>query len=146
MRTDINRISEFTTEMELNDKLYDEMEEEFEQELNYLSAEAPEFLADMFESMYFKRRILYLLKNYDLPLKCAIGLYFNSNRLELLDAFRDEYISDEDADAEILKYVLEFGYRTYEQIADPGESACEVLKKVKLYRDIEQEWEENDDE
>ena len=119
MRTDIERIDEMTEEMRLNDRLYNEMCEELDREIEYIAEFEPELIYDEFEKLYFWRRVLSVLENHDLPIKCAVGLSFLSNRLEVLSSLRDLYIADEDSEAEIFKYILEIGYKAYDELTEP---------------------------
>ena len=119
MRTDIDRINEVTEEMRLNDRLYNEMREELDREIKYIVEFEPDLLFDEFETLYFWRRVLSVLENHDLPFKCAVGLSFFSDKLEMLSSLRDSYIADEDSEAEIFKYILEIGYKAYDELADP---------------------------
>ena len=146
MRTDINKIDKVTEEMRLNDIVFSEMMDELDREIESISEHTPGSLPCRFESLYFKRRIISVLANHDLPFKCAIGLYFMDNKLELLDAFHEEYIADEDTESEIFKYILEFGYQLYDGIACVGETVEEVYENVKHYREFVKEGEIEDDE
>lgn len=119
MRTDIDRINEVTEEMRLNDRLYNEMREELDREIKYIVEFEPDLLFDEFETLYFWRRVLSVLENHDLPFKCAVGLSFFGDKLEMLSSLRDSYIADEDSEAEIFKYILEIGYKAYDELADP---------------------------
>ena len=120
MRTDIERIDEVTEEMRLNDRLYNEMREELDREIEYIAELEPELLFDEFETLYFWRRVLSVLENHDLPFKCAVGLSFFSDKLEVLSELRESYIADEDSEAEIFKYILEIGYKAYDELTEPG--------------------------
>lgn len=119
MRTDIERIDEVTEEMRLNDRLYNEMREELDREIEYIAELEPELLFDEFETLYFWRRVLSVLENHDLPFKCAVGLSFFSDKLEVLSELRELYIADEDSEAEIFKYILEIGYKAYDELTEP---------------------------
>ena len=80
MRTDIERIGEATKEMRLNDRLYNEMREELDREIEYIAEFEPELLYNEFETLYFWRRVLSVLENHDLPFQCAVGLSFYRDR------------------------------------------------------------------
>lgn len=122
MRTDMKKTNEVTEEMRLNDRLYNEMREELDREIEYIAEFDPELLYDEFEMLYFWRRVLSVLENHDLPIKCAVGLSFLSDKLEVLSSLRDLYISDEDSDAEIFKYILEIGYKAYDELTESEDS------------------------
>ena len=119
MRTDIERIVGVTEEMKLNDRLYREMCEELDRRIEFIAEFAPKLLCGEFETLYFWRRVLSVLKNHDLPFHCAVGLFFLSNRLEVLSSLRHSYIDDEDDEAEIFKYILEVGYKAYDELTEP---------------------------
>lgn len=81
MRTDINKIDDITPEMELNDRLYEELQDEFDNFVidfycNDYDYEDDDEISYDFEDLYFMRRVLSTLRNHDLPLKAAIGLFF----------------------------------------------------------------------
>ncbi len=104
--------------MRLNDRLYDEMREELDREIEYIAKIEPELLYNKFEMLYFWRRVLSVLGNHDLPIQCALGLSHWSNRLLMLSTLRDSYIADDDSEAEIFKYILEIGYKAYDELVE----------------------------
>ena len=125
MRNDIEKIDEVTEEMRLNDRLYNEMREELDREIEYIAEIEPELLYDEFEMLFFWRRVLSVLENHDLPIQCAVGLSHWSNRLLMLSSLRDLYIADEDSEAEIFKYILEIGYKAYDELVEHGNNGME---------------------
>ncbi len=114
-----------TEEIKLHDRLYDEMREELDREIEYIAEIEPELLYNEFEMLYFWRRVLSVLRNHDMPMRCAVGLSHWSNRLLMLSTLRDSYIADEDSDAEIFKYILEIGYKAYDELTEPGDIRME---------------------
>ena len=144
MRTDINKIDDITPEMKLNDILYKEMQEEFNDLVlyfyfdNYDYDEESDIIFD-FEDLYFARRILSVIKNHDLPFKAAIGLYFFNDRLETINDFREDFLLDEDSDTEMFEFILELGYRFYDLIYISGKTENEMYELVKGFRDFNEE-------
>lgn len=144
MRTDINKIDDITPEMKPNDILYKEMQEELNDLVlyfyfdNYDYDEESDIIFD-FEDLYFARRILSVIKNHDLPLKAAIGLYFFNDRLETINDFHEDFLLDEDSDTEMFEFILELGYRFYDLIYIPGKTENEMYELVKGFRDFNEE-------
>ena len=143
MRTDINKIDDITPEMKLNDILYKEMQEELNDLVLYFYFddydydEESDIIFD-FEDLYFARRVLSVIKNHDLPFKAAIGLYFFDDRLETINDFREDFLPDEDSDAEMFEFILELGYRFYDLIYIPGKTENEMYELVRCFRDFKQ--------
>lgn len=143
MRTDINKIDDITPEMKLNDILYKEMQEELNDLVlyfyfdNYDYDEESDIIFD-FEDLYFARRVLSVIKNHDLPFKAAIGLYFFDDRLETINDFREDFLPDEDSDAEMFEFILELGYRFYDLIYIPGKTENEMYELVRCFRNFKQ--------
>ena len=143
MRTDINKIDDITPEMKLNDILYKEMQEELNDLVLYFYFddydydEESDIIFD-FEDLYFARRVLSVIKNHDLPFKAAIGLYFFDNRLETINDFREDFLPDEDSDAEMFEFILELGYRFYDLIYIPGKTENEMYELVRCFRNFKQ--------
>ena len=143
MRTDINKIDDITPEMKLNDILYKEMQEELNNLVLYFYFddydydEESDIIFD-FEDLYFARRVLSVIKNHDLPFKAAIGLYFFDDRLETINDFREDFLPDEDSDAEMFEFILELGYRFYDLIYIPGKTENEMYELVRCFRNFKQ--------
>jgi hypothetical protein len=143
MRTDINKIDDITPEMKLNDILYKEMQEELNDLVLYFYFddydydEESDIIFD-FEDLYFARRVLSVIKNHDLPFKAAIGLYFFDDRLETINDFREDFLPDEDSDAEMFEFILELGYRFYDLIYIPGKTENEMYELVRCFRNFKQ--------
>lgn len=51
----------------------------------------------------------------------AVGLFDNIDIIESLYEDKEEYIGDSDSDTDIWNYILEHGYRHYDEIVLPGE-------------------------
>jgi hypothetical protein len=151
MRTDINKIDDITPEMKLNDILYKEMQEELNDLVLYFYFddydydEESDIIFD-FEDLYFARRVLSVIKNHDLPFKAAIGLYFFDDRLETINDFREDFLPDEDSDAEMFEFILELGYRFYDLIYIPGKTENEMYELVRSFRNFKQGGAEKHDE
>lgn len=147
MRTDIVRLCKVTEEAILNERLYQQMRDELEQELKTIAMLNPKLLLKEFDTLYFWRRILSVIQTHDLPYRCVVGLLSLSHRLEVLSSFRDSFIADDDSDTEIYKFVLEFGYRMFGQRLTLAEKeAPEEYEAVKLYQKPEKEGVDECDE
>ncbi len=143
MRNDIKRIDNVTKEMEVNNELYyDMLDELFDSVFDFYYCTAEEDMMDIFEVLYFKRRILSVMEKNDIPFRAAIGLFFHGKRLALLNMYREEYLDDEDSDTEIYKYILELGYRFYDLISYLGDSEDKVYEMVKKYRELDEKEQE----
>ena len=138
MRNDIKKIDNVTKEMEVNNELYyDMLDELFDSVFDFYYYTAEEDMMDIFEVLYFKRRILSVMEKNDIPFKAAIGLFFHKDRLDLLCKYREEYLDDEDSDADVYKFILELGYRFYDLISYLGDNEEKVYEMVKLHRKLE---------
>lgn len=116
MKNDVRKVEELSTEMRVNDLLYSIIFDELD-EMIYDC----ENLADEFEMLYFGQRVLSVLENNDMPLRAAVGLFDNIDIIESLYEDKEEYIGDSDSDTDIWNYILEHGYRHYDEIVLPGE-------------------------
>lgn len=125
MKNDVKRIETVTTEMRINDLVYGIMSDEFD-----TMADDCESVTEEFEKLYFARRVLSVLQNNDMPVRAAVGLLDNVDIIEALYEDRDEYIGDSDADSDIWSYVVEHGYRHYDEISMPGETPETVFLRI----------------
>ena len=116
MKNDVRKVEKLSTEMRVNDLLYNIIFDELD-EMIYDC----ENLADEFEMLYFGQRVLSVLENNDMPLRAAVGLFDNIDIIESLYEDKEEYIGDSDNDTDIWNYILEHGYRHYDEIVLPGE-------------------------
>lgn len=123
MKNDVKRIETVTTEMRINDLVYGIMSDE----LDDMICDCDDVAAE-FEKLYFAKRVLSVLQNNDMPVRAAVGLLDNVDIIEALCEDRDEYIGDSDAD--IWSYVVEHGYRHYDEIAMPGETPETVFLRI----------------
>lgn len=130
MKTDIKRITEVTREMKLNDIVYNRMRDELNEYIDLIVDLYHEELAERFEELYFYQRVLSVLSNYDLPLKAAIGYFDLLDCLETLFDVKENHIGDSDSDADIFKFVVEFGYELYDDIIIPGEDTDDVYNRM----------------
>ena len=80
-----------------------------------------EDLSEEFEKLYFAKRILSVLENSDMPIRAAVGLLDNVFIVDALFEDKDEYIGESDTDTDIYNFVVEHGYRHYDEIVMPGE-------------------------
>ena len=146
MRTDIVRVVKVTEEARLNEKLYQEMREELNQEIKMIATLNPKLICKDFEKLYFWRRIISVVQNHDLPYRCVVGLLSLSRRLEVLSSFRDSFIADDDSDTEIYKFILEFGYRMFGQKLRSADGSQNDDEPVKLYQKPKKEGDDKYDE
>lgn len=116
MKNDVKKVNEITTEMRINDLIYKIIDDELD-DMIYDCDE----LDEEFEKLYFAKRVLSVFQNNDMPIRAAVGLLDNVDIIEALYEDKDEYIGDSDSDTDIWNYVVEHGYRHYDEIVLPGE-------------------------
>ena len=116
MKNDVKKVNEITTEMRINDLIYKIIDDELE-DMIYDCDE----LDKEFEKLYFAKRVLSVFQNNDMPIRAAVGLLDNVDIIKALYEDKDEYIGDSDSDTDIWNYVVEHGYRHYDEIVLPGE-------------------------
>ena len=119
MKNDVKKVNEITTEMRINDLIYKIIDDELDEE---------------FEKLYFAKRVLSVFQNNDMPIRAAVGLLDNVDIIEALYEDKDEYIGDSDSDTDIWNYVVEHGYRHYDEIVLPGE--CPEMVYLRIARCI----------
>lgn len=129
MRTDIHKLDYVDAAMGLNDSVYGQMSDEADNLTDVIETEHGDVKANL-DELYFYKRVLSVISNYDLPFKAAIGYYELVNSLEMLYENRDGYIGDSDTDEDIFRYVLEYGYMLYDRLAKPFEDEYDVYKRV----------------
>lgn len=129
MRTDIHKLDYVDAAMGLNDSVYGQMSSEADNLTDVIEAKHGDVKANL-DELYFYKRVLSVISNYDLPFKAAIGYYELVNSLEMLYENRDRYIGDNDTDEDIFRYVLEYGYMLYDRLAKPFEDEYDVYKRV----------------
>ena len=144
MRIDINRIDDVTPEMRLNDILFEEMWDEFENRVidyycNDYDYERDNELIYDFEVLSEMYRILMIIKNHDIPFKAAIGLFFLDSRLKTLNTICEDYLADEKSDPELFASIIEAGYRFYDEIRIPGMTEMETFEAIESYREFREE-------
>ena len=110
MKNDVKKVNEITTEMRINDLIYKIIDDELD-DMIYDCDE----LDKEFEKLYF-------------------GLLDNVDIIEALYEDKDEYIGDSDSDTDIWNYVVEHGYRHYDEIVLPGE--CPEMVYLRIARCI----------
>ena len=130
MRTDIHRVKQITKEMKINDLLYKEMKDEYDGYIRGLYRLERELFPEALEQLYFHGRMLSVLSCRDLPLRSAIGLYSLKNKLLKIEAQRNRYIGESDADADVYSFLLELGYRIYDLITPIGSTPEEMYERV----------------
>ena len=136
MRTDVHRVGLITKEMQLNDLLYRKLKDEYDGYCNGFSRINHENMSEALDKMYFYRRIISVLSDEDLPIKCAIGLYALSGGLLKIETYRYEYIADADSDTDVMMFLLELGYKIYDLIRPDEDTADEMYDKVVVKKQI----------
>lgn len=129
LKNDVKKVNEITTEMRVNDLIYKIIDDELE-DMIYDCDE----LDEEFEKLYFAKRVLSVFQNNDMPIRAAVGLLDNVDIIEALYEDKDEYIGDSDSDTDIWNYVVEHGYRHYDEIVLPGE--CPEMVYLRIARCI----------
>ena len=115
MKNDVRKTQDISTEMQINDLLY-----------NIISDELEDMIADCdsleneFEMIYFGRRVLSVFQNNDMPIYAALGLLDNEKIIKLLYDDKEKYIGGSDGDTDIWNYIVERGYRHYDKIVRRG--------------------------
>ena len=147
MRTDFARFCIAAQEAIVNERLYMLMQDELDKEIKLIATLNPKLIYEEFDKLYFWRRIISVVRNHDLPYRCVSGLLWLNHKLETLSQYRECFISDCDSDTEVYKYLLEFGYRLFEQkhLFFNEDSRC-GKEKVKLYNKPKKKGDENHDE
>ena len=125
MKNDVRKVEKLSTEMRVNDLLYNIIFDELDDMIYDC-----ENLADEFAMLYFGQRVLSVLENNDMPLRAAVGLFDNVDIIESLYENKEEYIGDSDSDTDIWNYILEHGYRHYDEIVLPGEIPEMVFLRI----------------
>lgn len=116
MKNDIRKADEITVEMRVNDIVYGIISDE----LDDMICDC-EDLSEEFEKLYFAKRVLSVLENSDMPIRAAVGLLDNVFIVDALLEDKDEYIGESGTDTDIYNFVVEHGYRHYDEIVMPGE-------------------------
>ena len=148
MKIDIEKLEKITDEMFANDLSYRIMQKEYDMFIEDIDAGNYESIDSVMRTAYFYKRVLSVLENKDIPFRAAIGLIDTYKVLDGLYEDRYEYIGDSDTDEDIYEYVLEYGYRMYDQIshlADTPEGVFIKLRQIMLFG-FEDEEDENNDE
>ena len=125
MKNDVKKVKTVTSEMCINDLVYGIMSDE----LDDMICDCDD-VAEEFEKLYFAKRVLSVLQNNDMPIRAAVGLLDNVDIIEALYEDKDEYIGDSDSDTDILNYIIEHGYRHYDEISIPGETPETVFLRI----------------
>ena len=134
MKTDVRKVKKLTSEMLINDMMYELMQREYNglideiEEGEYFDLEFDMDLA------YFFRRVLSVLADKDIPMRAAIGLVFTDEMLITLFDEKFDYIGDSDTDEDIYEYVIEYGYRRYDTVTHLEDIPEEVfIELVHIY-------------
>ena len=130
MRNDIQKVKNITNQMKINDLLYKELRKEYDGLVIEICGVDNEDFAEEVERLYFPRRVLSLLSDQDLPLRCAVGLYSIDDVLFKIAALKDRYIGESDSDTDIMTMLLELGYKAYAKTEKAGltvDQLCEIV-------------------
>ncbi len=148
MKIDVKKLEKITDEMFANDLSYRIMQKEYDMFIEDIDAGNYESIDSVMRTAYFYKRVLSVLENKDIPFRAAIGLIDTYKVLDGLYEDRYEYIGDSDTDEDIYEYVLEYGYRMYDQISHLADTPAGVFIKLLqiLLFGFEDEEDENDDE
>ena len=139
MKTVFSKHDRVTNEMILNNKLYDEMEDEYsELVFAFLEDELDSDKYD-FERLHFMRRMLSVIEEHDIPYEAAVGLYPFRGRLELLARYREKIFVDEDDDADVFNFIVGVGLRFYDVFSAIGHDTDDVYEKLCVYQRISEE-------
>ena len=148
MKIDIEKLEKITDEMAVNDLSYRIMQKEYDKFIEDIDIGNYDSIGQMMKTAYFYKRVLSVLENKDIPIRAAIGLIDTIKVLDGLYEDRYEFIGDSDTDEDIYEYVIEYGYRMYDQIshlANTPEGVFIKLLQILLFG-FDEEDEEDDDE
>ncbi|MBR5088961.1 MAG: hypothetical protein IK093_06000 [Ruminiclostridium sp.] len=129
MRNDIQKIKTVTNQMKINDLLYEAMRKEYDGLVKKACEAYNEYFSEEVEKLYFPRRVLSLLSNQDLPMRCAVGLYSIDGVLIKIASVKEKYIGDSDSDVDIMTLLLELGYKAYAK-AKSGATIEQVFENI----------------
>ena len=129
MKNDIKKVEEVTFEMKLNDIIFKFMQREYDQLVYEIVNDLYDNSYEILDEAYFYKRVISILRNYDLPEKAVVGLFCSADILFHLYSEVEDYIGDSDTDNDIYRYVMEYGYRAYDAIAISEETPQEVMDR-----------------
>jgi len=130
MKIDIKKIKRITNEMSVNDLMYKMMRREYELIEQDIDEGNYKDITPIMKKAYFYKRVLSILENKDVPIRAAIGLIDTITVLDGLYEDRFEFIGDSDTDEDIYSYVIEYGFRMYDQIAHWAEVPEDVFIRL----------------
>ena len=127
MKNDINKISEVTFEMKMNDLVFSMVQTRFNELVEDVKGCTFVDAAGTLGRLYFYKRFMSVFANYDIPVKASIGLFGN-----ICNLYEDakNYIGDSDTDNDIYRYAIEYGYRKYEEIALETDTPEDALGRL----------------
>lgn len=143
MKNDLKKVEKITTEMIINDILFNCLVAEYSELAERIDIGHYKSIDEILEKAYFYRRILSLLENNDLPIRAAMGLFCHCNTLKAMYSCRSEFIGDSDSDEDLYKMIIEFGYRMYDALHDPT-VVKEICRRVSDIFSKETEVAKND--
>ena len=134
MKNDIEKATDIDSEMQINDILFKKLQIETAI-LEYIIKEKIDTKNKDFELWldvsYFFRRVISILSNDDIPFRACVGLFIIPDTLPTLYSNKEKFIGDSDRDTDIFEFVIEYGYRHFDNMAEKG-SGCvtKAFKKV----------------
>lgn len=151
MKNDLRPVEEITTEMTFNDMLYKKMQFDLsivESLLAKYPDDDKEYVKFLLDEYYFFKRVLSVLANEDIPFKACAGLFMLLDVLPTLYDEKENFIGESDADEDIYKFVIEFGYRQFDEwlVMDKKEAFEMFSDALDDYDEVIEKEDEDDDE
>lgn len=151
MKNDLRPVEEITTEMTFNDMLYKKMQFDLsivESLLAKYPGDDKEYVKFLLDEYYFFKRVLSVLANEDIPFKACAGLFMLLDVLPTLYDEKENFIGESDTDEDIYKFVIEFGYRQFDEwlVMDKKEAFEMFGDALADYDEVIEKEDEDDDE
>jgi len=151
MKNDLRPVEEITTEMTFNDMLYKKMQFDLsivESLLAKYPGDDKEYVKFLLDEYYFFKRVLSVLANEDIPFKACAGLFMLLDVLPTLYDEKENFIGESDADEDIYKFAIEFGYRQFDEwlVMDEKEAFEMFSDALADYDEVIEKEDEDDDE
>lgn len=151
MKNDLRPVEEITTEMTFNDMLYKKMQFDLsivESLLAKYPGDDKEYVKFLLDEYYFFKRVLSVLANEDIPFKACAGLFMLLDVLPTLYDEKENFIGESDTDEDIYKFVIEFGYRQFDEwlVMDKKEAFEMFSDALDDYDEVIEKEDEDDDE
>ncbi len=151
MKNDIEKATDIDSEMQMNDFLFKKLQIEtaiLEDILKEKINTEDKLLGLWLDVSYFFRRVISILSNDDIPLRACVGLFIIPDTLPTLYDNKAKFIGDSDRDTDIFEFIIEYGYRNFDKIAEKGSGSVRksFKKAVKDYNKFFEKDEEDDAE